>query len=1010
MLPSRSFAAALSAALRDAALLLLLIGSAATSHAVPADIRLEQLHHTAWTAKDGAPPYTREFAQTSDGALWLGSDAGLFRFDGFRFERFNPPGTETKPLRAVSALLATDDGGLWIGMRLGGIYRLEADGRLTFHGDRVGLPADRTVEAMALGPDGTLYAGTSEGLYRKAADRWERVERGKLGRSFIYSLLFDRSGGLWISGLDGHFLLEKGAREPVRLSLPAGRSYLAEDASGAVWVAVSADDRNFPPGLLRAPRGAAPPRPEMHQGLRLQAYGGAVISDRDGGLWLARDAGIVRIADPSRIGRYVEHAELPSYAEASELSQRLTDNAPIALFEDRDGNIWVGTSAGIDRLRIPRLRKLPARLLPEVMGEKSLRRFAGGDVFVCDSAGGLFRIGAADPIALPGQDCQAATAGPDGSPWVAVAGKILRREGNAYVALPTPPEMDPVRFMAAMRFDGSQRLWVSSVRAGVFSYADGRWTRHAGVGAMPAAPALVIGVDAQGRAWFGYPGSRAVMWDGSQARMIDSSLGLRTGDIQTIEPYGDGVVVGGSEGMAVVSGNRIDVLKGEGGESFQGATAFFAGDRDDWWIHGRNAIYRIADEEIRAALKDPAHLLRFDRFDHGDGLVGHPPMMYAVPSGLRAADGRVWFATTAGVFSMMPPGADQAAAAAPKVELRSLTVEGRTQPVRAGQSIELHAGTRRLQIDYAAISITMPERVRFRYRMAGTGENWQVTATPSATYTNLEPGRYRFEIGAANGNGAWSVQPAVLDIEIPHPFYRQTWFYLACAVLAVIAAALLHRLRLEQVAAKVRLQVEARAKERERIARDLHDTLLQSTQGLILGMQAMADATPADAPVRRQLDHLLMRADAAVTEGRDKVMALRSGPEREALADALRAMAEELSTPGLPVSFRCTGIARALPAPVTEEIFQIGREAMRNAVAHAGANRIEVLLSYEPEQLRLRVEDDGCGMAEVLERGARPGRWGLKGMHERAEGIGGTLRVESPAGAGTQVELLLPAR
>jgi len=385
-------------------------------------------------------------------------------------------------------------------------------------------------------------------------------------------------------------------------------------------------------------------------------------------------------------------------------------------------------------------------------------------------------------------------------------------------------------------------------------------------------------------------------------------------------------------------------------------------------------------------------------------------MMYAVPSGLRAADGRVWFATTAGIFSMNPPDAGQAAAAAPKVELRSLTVEGRAQPVRAGQSVMLNSGTRRLQIDYAAISITMPERVRFRYRMADTGENWQVTTTPSATYTNLEPGRHRFEIGAANGNGAWSAQPAVLDIEIPHPFYRQTWFYLACAVLAVVAAVLLHRLRLNQVAAKLRLQIEARSKERERIARDLHDTLLQSTQGLILGMQAMANATPADAPVRRQLDHLLMRADAAVSEGRDKVLALRSGPEREALADALRAMAEELSTPGLPISFHCSGVARALPAHVTEEIFQIGREAMRNAMAHAEANSIEVSLSYEPDRLRLRVVDDGRGMAEVLERGARPGRWGLKGMRERAEGIGGALRIESPPGAGTQVELLLSAR
>lgn len=984
--------------------------------AVPEHVLVEQLQHTAWTAKDGAPSYTRQFAQTTDGALWLASDAGLFRFDGFRFERFNPAGTESKPLRAVSTVLATADGGLWIGMRLGGIYRLDEDGRLTFHGEQVGLPSDRTVERLVQAPDGKILAGTSEGLFTFAAGRWKRAEQRILARSFIYNLLFDRSGNLWMSGLDGHFLLEKGAGEPKRLFLPPGRGYLTEDSSGAIWTTTSPDDRTFPHGLVQLTADPAVLPPDRRRGLRLNAPAGNVITDKDGGLWLARDEGIVRISDPRRIGFFVKSQDVPTYAEVSEKSQRLTHNAPISIFEDRDGNIWIGTSNGVDRLRIPKLLKVRRDSLPIVMAETSLHTMGTPHIFACDSAGGLFRIGGVDPIALPGRDCQAIAIDAAGTPWVAVAGQILRRTSNSYVHVPTPAEMNPIRMIAGLRFDGRGRLWVSSVREGIFSYSDGSWQRHSGTGVMPETAAVTIGTDTQGRPWFGFPGSRALLWSNEQAKLIDSSLGLRTGDIQTIEPYGKGVFIGGSEGMAISDGENVRMLRGAGGETFQGITAFFPGDESDWWLHGRNGIYRVEDREIQAALRNDAHDIRFEILDHRDGLVGNPAMMYAVPSGRRAADGRLWFATTAGVFSFQPTSrTSRGALPPPAVELRNLVLEGRPQAVRDGQHIALPSATRRLQIDFAALSITMPERVRFRYRLVGTGEDWQITSVPSATYTSLQPGTYKFELAATHGNGTWgdeewSASPSALSIEIHQPLYRQSWFYLLCVLAVAVAAALLHRLRVRQVAAKVRLQAEARAKERERIARDLHDTLLQSTQGLVLGMQAMANAMPADGPTKQRLDKLLSRADAAIIEGRDKVWALRSEAGADAMLNALRALAAEHESPRLEITVRCEGAIRELPPDVADELFQIAREAARNAATHADAQHICISVIFSSRDVILCVTDDGRGMAQVLQSGAPSGRWGLQGMRERAEGIGGKFYIESAPKGGTVVTVKLSGR
>jgi signal transduction histidine kinase len=347
----------------------------------------------------------------------------------------------------------------------------------------------------------------------------------------------------------------------------------------------------------------------------------------------------------------------------------------------------------------------------------------------------------------------------------------------------------------------------------------------------------------------------------------------------------------------------------------------------------------------------------------------------------------------------------------PPVTIWSVTAGGRRYP-GSSAALRLPVHTSNLQIEYTAGSLTIPERVHFRYKLEGSDNEWQdAGGRREAFYTNLAPGEYSFHVTASNNDGVWNPVGASLNFTISPAFYQTTWFRVLCGFVCLILMWRLYDFRVAQIRAKVRGRLELRLAERERIARDLHDTLLQGVEGLVLRFQAVANRIARREPVGELLRRALERADQVLEEGRDRVTSLREGAgDVSELAQALAAAGEQLALM-YPVEFRSLveGAARDLHPIAREELLFIGREALANAFRHAGASLIEVEVSYGDRTLNLRVRDDGRGIdAEVLRNG-RPGHWGLSGMRERARNIRADLEVWSRPGTGTEIDLSLQA-
>jgi signal transduction histidine kinase len=457
---------------------------------------------------------------------------------------------------------------------------------------------------------------------------------------------------------------------------------------------------------------------------------------------------------------------------------------------------------------------------------------------------------------------------------------------------------------------------------------------------------------------------------------------------------------------------RFVPIRAASGTPLRGISGIVSARNGDLWLNGIGGIAHIVRQEIEHVLRDPAHQVSLETFDYLDGIRGTAVQLRPQPSAIETTDGRVWFSMTAGIVSIdathlvrntLPP----------PVTIWSLTSGNqRYSNLRTGLHLPVHSTA--VQFEYTAGSLTLPERVHFRYKLEGSDSDWQEAGTHrEAQYTNLGPGRYTFRVVAANNDGVWNNTGTSIEFTIPPAFYQTRWFYGLCGFACAAVLAGLYRVRMRQVAAQVRGRLEARLAERERIARDLHDTLLQGMQGLIWRFQAAADRLSPDEPARQLLEQSLDRADQLLGESRDRVKDLR--PAASQLADFAQALATEgeqfaqLHSARFRMSVQ--GHCRDLHPIVREEGFLIGREALANAFRHSGAADIEAEVTYGNTALHVRIRDDGQGIGvAVLNAGGRPGHFGLIGMRERARKLGANLEVWSKPGAGTEVDLRVPAK
>ena len=432
------------------------------------------------------------------------------------------------------------------------------------------------------------------------------------------------------------------------------------------------------------------------------------------------------------------------------------------------------------------------------------------------------------------------------------------------------------------------------------------------------------------------------------------------------------------------------------------------------WLYTACGLVRIASTELAAWIADPKHRIETSVWDAADGvrLRSTSPSGYS-PRVTKSSDGKLWFVTGSGL-NVVDPRHLAVNKLAPAVHIEQVTaghkVRWQNLSGVTATKLSLPALTGDLEIDYTALSFVAPEKIRFKYRLEGMDPEWQDAGNRrQAFYTNLPPGGYRFRVIACNDSGVWNEAGDTLEFSVAPAYYQTAWFGALCVASLLLLLWGLYRYRLHQVARQFNLRMEERVHERTRIARELHDTLLQSFQGLMLGFQIVENKMPPG-EAKDMLEKALERADQAIAEGRDAVHDLRSSTTvTNDLADAVKALGDQMaSDDGASFYLVVEGAPRHLHPILRDEIYRIAREAVRNAFHHAQASRIEVEISYGDKLFGLRIRDDGRGMPpEIVDEG-RAGHYGLPGMRERAREIGGQLHVWSGKGTGTEILLSIP--
>ncbi|QJR12905.1 hypothetical protein DSM104443_03999 [Usitatibacter rugosus] len=978
---------------RLAAALILLAWCTAAS-ALSLDSKLRDLRLTTWSPRDGVPTGISTLVQASDGYLWIASTNGLHRFDGLRFEPVEIPRDDRLSSIAIFELFAPSSGGVWIGFSFGGAAFLK-DGQATIYTEREGLPPG-SVMSFTEDHDGRIWMGGTGGVARLEGSRWLRLgpESGH-PNELTDPVMVDSAGTLWSATRKSVRFLPKGETMFREVGAPgdhetgaAGTTALFESRSGAVWWGNGAVVRKVFQNDTPRQRTRSPQR--------------SLLFDRDGAVWVTSEKGEVR--------RNTRPEGLdPRSANRVESWDSIKPAVAFNIFEDSEGNVWVASERGLLRFSE---RTVAAVVPPPPVLEAG---YAPINAAIVAADRGALWVGGWMFPSFKVQDRPELLPANVGSVSCAIRlddGSVLLGGPNGFVRF-APGRVDRMKRpegtgdwdVQAMAKDRAGALWVSIVRNGVFRLKDGAWKAYGGIASLPELTAISMATDAEGRVWFGYTEGRVAVVEGDRARVFAGKDRLPIGNVTAIHARRGRVWAGGDVGLALFDGTRFRAMSSEVEGAFRNITGIIETADGDLWLNAAPGIIHITSAELRLAATEPAHRIRGEIFDAADGVQGTSARIRPLPSAVEGTDGRLWFATGVDIYSLDPTRIHRNLVP-PQVSIQALVADGKSYALT--EKATLPANPASIRIDYVGISLTMAEKVRYRYKLEGVDKDWQdVRGRQQAFYTNLAPGLHRFHVMASNNDGVWNETGGTLEFRIPPTFFQTGWFIALCVAASGLALWAVIRFRVRQVARQMRTRFNERMAERERIARELHDTLLQGTQGLVYSVQAAANHLPREEPVRAMLEKTIERATAAVSEGRDRIQDLRVPADAgRDLGDALAAVGQELAR-GLEIDFRTLveGAPRPLGAATRQEAYQIGREALLNAFRHARAASIEVQLIYEEEGLRVRVRDDGVGVN--LDAAQSAGHWGMRGMRERAQKLGAQLDVWSREGAGTGTEIAL---
>jgi signal transduction histidine kinase/ligand-binding sensor domain-containing protein len=928
------------------------------------------------------------------------------RFDGVRFVPFAPPAGQHLRNPAVISLLGARDGSLWIGTAAG--LAQWKNGELFTFPEITGR-----VNSVYEDRDGTIWIArsrTTGGGVCKVAASGAACYGPKDGvPPYAGTLIGDNLGYLWIGTSTALVRWKPGSSTSYELSglrsnvALAGINVLAAAPDGSVWAGISNSGRGL--GLQQWVNGS-------WKTLITPTFDSSTLRvnsmhlDRHNALWIGTyETGIYRVHD----------GNVDRFASADGLSSDTVES----FFEDREGNLWLTTVGGVDCFRnIP----VVTFSVHEGLGAgdaASIFAARDGTVWIgnrgeLDFVRGNVVSSIGPKQGFRGNSVTSLYEDYAGRLWVGLDNGLFVFERGRFTPVHRP-DGGPVGIVLAMTEDIDHNVWASVIRnppgrpTRLICFRDGRFIKEISDQGLDV---LSLAADPQSGLWLGLIEGGLARYRNDQVQVFP--LKDANARVSQVLANSDGSVFAATEhGLVERRGDSQHTLDGNNGLPCNRIYALVSDKHSDLWLYAECGLIEIKSDDLQRWREHPNEKVKFDLFDAFDGAQPYLPPFRPVAT--RSNDGRLWFANNI-VAQMIDPDGLLRNPIPPPVHIEDVIADRKIYSPQNG--IHLPALTRDLEIDYTALSFVVPQKVHFQYRLEGWDRDWQDAGTRrQAFYNNLPPRNYRFRVMACNNSGVWNEAGASLELSVLPGFYQTNWFRSICAVGFLASLWGIYQLRVQQLQRQFNIGLEARVNERTRIARELHDTLLQSFQGLMLRFQTVGEMLPArPLDAKNALEGALDRADQAISEGRDAITDIRasslaSRDLEKSITALMTNLSEELAAGnGRSVTFRVLveGVPRAVRPTLQDEIYRIARESLRNAFHHAQAGHIEAEITYG-ESLRLRFRDDGKGIdPSVVERGGRSGHWGLPGIRERAKQIGAELTVWSELGAGTEVELSIP--
>jgi len=961
-------------------------------------------HHTSWGAREGAPLFVWSIAETPDGWLWLASPQGLTRFDGLVFEKveIREPDSEKPP--SVRSVYVDMRGELWVILSNGDLFLRSGD-KNNSKFTAIDAPPDH-IGDLAEDGQGRMWAQTTTGkITVRDHGKWLPVGPAwGLPDGNGSDLMLDAAGQLWYATDAGMFVLRKDAAKFEKVAGPAyPNTPIERSQAGKLWLAGPSGASDFIDRQTFTANQSEQLGPLPESDVQLL--------NRTGGIWSVDCAGggICRVGNPQwRLG-------IPRNSFGQDTYQRadgLTSDTAMTIFEDHAGAIWVGTRSGIDKFTKNVVNVVH---FPESLTTFSMLPEDGGKIWVgtaVDYPGKTDHLWLLDkqPTIYPGTSGAILSFYRDVDGSIILGGalgsglRILRDGHVTTFSLPADLQKDNVAHLAR---DAAGDLWVNFDVHGVYKFHDGSWIARGGFASLPRSHADAMAMDRQGAIWLAYESALYIIHGNTLVR-YGKENGLTVGSVTGIFP-GKPTVVAGARGLSAFDGTSFIPLRFKRPEVVTSASGLVRTQDGALWLNASLGAVRIAPNDLKHGLSDPNFAMPAQLFGTQAGMPGRAPTSIPANTLVEGSDGKLWFSATDGL-AWLDPGKIGDPPAPPKVVIRSLTAGGAI--IRLQQNVMLPALTKSLVVRYTAMS-QMPELLEFGVFLHGLDKVWQNQGSlREVNYSNLSPGSYSLQVRACNADGVCNDDGATLNFVIAAAWYQTRLFFALCILLAASILYGIHRLHHHRVVARIEARSNERLKERERIARELHDTLVQDVEALILCIGILNSDQGDSDFMTANLTTIENAARAALDSARTRVGGLRqSGSVGNGLCESLNDYAQKLT------ALYTTRIELIAPKgrvdlheEIAEEVGAVVREALLNAARHAKAALISVNFTYDARFLEICVSDNGIGLEpSILLSGQRQNHWGLVGMRERARKIGGTLKIAGGPDGGTIVRLRVPA-